>query len=274
MNEKGAWERDWQVEFFNKGITYQDAIDEFAKKNFNHDKAAQFDQWILVNADYFWNLNEVISYRDTFEFVAEYQNPKVPVMIGWYDENGELQNYYQEVVCSKTTTWQDLVDLVQNDLNAIKHSSAYGFVNWNIGVPENAPLSSVISPKDAGNGLYISAQYQKYPHTYWYAYLTDADEVKMVMETKLEPAGTKIMDYYDQVEAALQLDQTVKQNMDGWLYNNRFVVGDQYAGQFGNLYYYDSNEKLVFQNAGIIDGDGNVSLEFAHASDYVVVVSE
>lgn len=252
MNEKGAWERDWQVELFNKGITYQDAIDEFAKKNFNHDKAAQFDQWILVNANYFWDLNAVISYRDTFEFVAEYQNPKVPVMIGWYDENGELQNYYQEVVCSKTTTWQDLVDLVQNDLNAIKHSSAYGFVNWNIGVPENAPLSSVISPKDAGNGLYISAQYQKYPHTYWYAYLTDADEVKMVMETKLEPAGTKIMDYYDQVESALQLDQTVKQNMDGWLYNNRFGMEEEVSLNTTNTFlamdYTDISPTFVVFN--------------------------
>lgn len=51
-------------------------------------------------------------------------------------------------------------------------------------------------------------------------------------------------------------------------------VGSQNAGQFGNLYYHDSNNKLVFQNAGLIDANGNVSLMFSHASDYVVIISE
>lgn len=49
-------------------------------------------------------------------------------------------------------------------------------------------------------------------------------------------------------------------------------VGSEHEGEFGNLYYHDSNGKLVFMNAGQIDADGNVSLDFSHASDYVVVV--
>lgn len=49
-------------------------------------------------------------------------------------------------------------------------------------------------------------------------------------------------------------------------------VGSEHEGEFGNLYYHDSNGKLVFMNAGQIDEDGNVSLDFSHASDYVVVV--
>ena len=51
-------------------------------------------------------------------------------------------------------------------------------------------------------------------------------------------------------------------------------LGSENAGQFGNLYYYDSNNKLVFMNAGKIDEDGNVELSFTHASDYIVVVDE
>ena len=39
-------------------------------------------------------------------------------------------------------------------------------------------------------------------------------------------------------------------------------VGSEHEGEFGNLYYHDSNGKLVFMNAGQIDGDGNVSLNF------------
>lgn len=51
-------------------------------------------------------------------------------------------------------------------------------------------------------------------------------------------------------------------------------VGKDNAGQFGNLFYYDSDGKLVFMNAGKIEADGTVSLDFSHASDYVVVVGE
>ena len=51
-------------------------------------------------------------------------------------------------------------------------------------------------------------------------------------------------------------------------------LGTNNVGQYGNLYYYDSSGKLVFQNAGKITSDGTVSLEFSHASDYVLVVGK
>ena len=51
-------------------------------------------------------------------------------------------------------------------------------------------------------------------------------------------------------------------------------VGSENVGQYANLYYYDSTGKLVFMNAGKISEDGTVSLDFSHASDYVVVVGE
>ena len=60
----------------------------------------------------------------------------------------------------------------------------------------------------------------------------------------------------------------------GFKANLSFNIGSEYQGKYGNLYYYDSNGKLVFMNAGKISSDGTVSLEFSHASDYVVVISE
>lgn len=51
-------------------------------------------------------------------------------------------------------------------------------------------------------------------------------------------------------------------------------VGSQYAGKFGNLYYYDSDGKLVYINSGKVAENGNVSLTFSHASDYVVVLAD
>lgn len=51
-------------------------------------------------------------------------------------------------------------------------------------------------------------------------------------------------------------------------------VGSQYHGQYGNLFYYDSDGKVVFINAGMIDENGNVTLTFSHASDYVIVMKK
>lgn len=51
-------------------------------------------------------------------------------------------------------------------------------------------------------------------------------------------------------------------------------VGNEHAGKYGNLYYHDSDGKLVFIDAGEIAPSGNVSLTFSHASDYMIVMSD
>lgn len=60
----------------------------------------------------------------------------------------------------------------------------------------------------------------------------------------------------------------------GFTANLTLNVGNQYAGQDGNLYYYNSDGKMVFINAGTIDNNGNVSLAFSHASDYAIVITK
>lgn len=51
-------------------------------------------------------------------------------------------------------------------------------------------------------------------------------------------------------------------------------LGSQHSGSTGNLYYYDSAGKLVFRDAGVIGEDGNISLSFSHASEYVVIIEK
>lgn len=51
-------------------------------------------------------------------------------------------------------------------------------------------------------------------------------------------------------------------------------VGAEHAGKYGNLYYHDSAGKMVFVNAEKIDANGDVSLTFSHASDYLLVISD
>ena len=45
------------------------------------------------------------------------------------------------------------------------------------------------------------------------------------------------------------------------------------AGLYANLFYYNEQTgKLEFVSVGQIDADGNVKLEFTHASDYTIVI--
>ncbi|MCR4782262.1 MAG: hypothetical protein K5851_05940 [Lachnospiraceae bacterium] len=46
------------------------------------------------------------------------------------------------------------------------------------------------------------------------------------------------------------------------------------AGKFGNLFWYDSNHSLVFIDSNKVAADGSLSLEFSHASDYVIVYGD
>gem|GEM_PF-2000022 len=50
-------------------------------------------------------------------------------------------------------------------------------------------------------------------------------------------------------------------------------MGEEFAGQYGNLFYHDSAGKMTFIDAGTISPAGMVTLGFSHASDYVVVMS-
>lgn len=50
-------------------------------------------------------------------------------------------------------------------------------------------------------------------------------------------------------------------------------IGSQYAGKTGNLYWHDSDGRMIFMNAGAIDAAGNVTLGFSHASDYAIVIT-
>lgn len=60
----------------------------------------------------------------------------------------------------------------------------------------------------------------------------------------------------------------------GFLATLTLNVGSQYAGEYGNLFYYDSDGKMVYIDAGLVTPEGNLSLTFSHASDYVVVFNE
>ena len=50
-------------------------------------------------------------------------------------------------------------------------------------------------------------------------------------------------------------------------------LGEQGDGMYGNLYYYNEDDKsLEFVESAPVDGSGRSSFEFTHASDYTVIV--
>ena len=51
-------------------------------------------------------------------------------------------------------------------------------------------------------------------------------------------------------------------------------VGKEHKGKYGNLYYYNEKNELEFVDSAVIGTNGKVSLEFTHASDYVIVIGE
>lgn len=51
-------------------------------------------------------------------------------------------------------------------------------------------------------------------------------------------------------------------------------IGAEHSGKYGNLFYHDSAGKMVFIDAGPVDANGNVSLTFSHASDYLIVIAD
>lgn len=100
---------------------------------------------------------------------------------------------------------------------------------------------------------------------------SDLKAINLEVTLDTEAVAPSIVDALAGGEPTRQLSLTHNGDF-GFKASLTINVGSEHEGEFGNLYYHDSNGKLVFMNAGQIDADGNVSLDFSHASDYVVVV--
>ena len=51
-------------------------------------------------------------------------------------------------------------------------------------------------------------------------------------------------------------------------------LGAEHSGSTGHLYYYDSSGKMIYMDAGDVGADGNISLSFSHASEYVIIFEQ
>jgi SepF-like predicted cell division protein (DUF552 family) len=71
--------------------------------------------------------------------------------------------------------------------------------------------------------------------------------------------------------------QTISLDYDGpfgFTASLGFNVGSGNVGKFVNLYYYNQNNELEYQNSGIVDAKGNTTVTFSHASEYLAIISD
>jgi hypothetical protein len=71
--------------------------------------------------------------------------------------------------------------------------------------------------------------------------------------------------------------QTISLDYDGafgFTASLGFNVGSDNAGKYVNLYYFNKNNELEYQNSGIVDEKGNTSVVFSHASEYLAIISD
>ena len=94
-------------------------------------------------------------------------------------------------------------------------------------------------------------------------------DLEVTLNTNAIPSNT--VQTLSNGKPTLQLSLTYSGDF-GFKADLRINVGSQYAGQNVSLYYYDSLGKLVFIDDSPVDQNGNVSLTFSHASDYVIII--
>lgn len=98
-------------------------------------------------------------------------------------------------------------------------------------------------------------------------------DINLAVTMNTNNIPNKIIDQLAQGDPVKQL--SLAHNGDfGFKANLSFNIGEEFKDKYGNLYYYDSDGKMVYMNAGQIKDDGLVSLSFSHASEYAVVISD
>ena len=60
----------------------------------------------------------------------------------------------------------------------------------------------------------------------------------------------------------------------GFRANLTINVGAEHAGKVGNLFYYNSDHRMIFMSDPTVGADGSVTFPFSHASNYVIVLSD
>lgn len=101
---------------------------------------------------------------------------------------------------------------------------------------------------------------------------TGLKDINLEVKTNVNAIPSDIVDRLANGKTTKQITLT-HEGAFGFEAELSLYIGSEYAGQYGNLFWH-RNGKIQYMNSGLIDEDGLVTLNFDHASDYVVVMSK
>ena len=101
---------------------------------------------------------------------------------------------------------------------------------------------------------------------------TGLKDINLEVKTNVNAIPSDIVDRLANGKTTKQITLT-HEGAFGFEAELSLYIGSEYAGQYGNLFWH-RNGKIQYMNSGLIDEDGFVTLNFDHASDYVVIMSK
>ena len=220
----GYYSADMQYAWVNQTIyaevgvdTYQDVLDKaMAETKMNHCKDLTLVSWACdLDSD---TLNKTVESDEWMSITAnaKYSDLIVSTQIQYLDENGEFAYLDENVAVPAGSTYQDVYNKIQSKLS-VKHSANHKFVDWELINAEDDNYTDAVGSQYAY--MTLRAEYETYPVTYKYSYLTKDYEMKTVSKESVVDAGTSLLDYFENL--TLPTDALVEDKMqwtfvDGW----------------------------------------------------------
>lgn len=102
----------------------------------------------------------------------------------------------------------------------------------------------------------------------------DVTSIDLEVKTGTDNVPADVVSTIENVTETRQISLT-HDGAFGFVATLTLPLESEHEGMYGNLFYYNEETKaLEFMNAGLIDEEGNVSLTFNHASEYVIAIGE
>lgn len=102
----------------------------------------------------------------------------------------------------------------------------------------------------------------------------DVTSIDLEVKTETDNVPADVVSTIENAIETRQISLT-HDGVFGFVATLTLPLGFEHEGMYGNLFYYNEETKVLeFMNAGLIDEEGNVSLTFNHASEYVIAIGE
>lgn len=279
-NKNGLWMSSSKLLFVNDGTTLDEVKKELGDWEApEYCKGTTFKSWDI--ASFGVGNSKIVKNGQNINMAAVYDgNPDPPINPGVVDKPGTITpggtEGGEKDEGTKQPDNQQGIELPEEKINRVVEliSDAEPGVPIHIDMADATVIPKEILEAAKGRNINIELDMGGYSWEVNGTEIAAADlksiDLKVIMDTDNIPSKTIQALAGDNLVQQLSL---VHHGDFGFKATLTVNVGNEHAGQYGNLYYHDSAGKLVFIDAGEVAPSGNVSLTFSHASDYMIVMS-